>query len=77
MLKVLREKAGLTQSELSVKMGYSSPQFISNIERGLANLPPAKFKAASKVLGVSVKELVTLRLKADKARLMKRYGGKK
>ncbi len=77
MLKVLREKAGLTQSELSQKMGYTSAQFISNIERGLANLPPSKFKTASKVLGVSVKELVTLRLKADKARLMKRYGGKK
>ncbi len=56
-------------------MGYTSPQFISNIERGLANLPPAKFKAASKVLGVTVQDLVNMRLKADRARMMKRYGG--
>ncbi len=75
MLKVLREKAGLTQGQLSRKMGYTSPQFISNIERGLANLPPAKFKAASKVLGVTVQDLVNMRLKADRARMMKRYGG--
>ncbi len=77
MLKDLRKRSGLTQAQLSKKMGYTSPQFISNIERGLARLPAAKFKAASKIFGVSVKELISMRLKADKARMMKRYGGLK
>ncbi len=77
MLKVLREKAGLTQREFSEKMGYTNAQFISNIERGLAELPPAKFKAAARALGVQVGDLVSLRLKNEKTRLMKRYGGVK
>lgn len=34
-----RIKAGLTQGEIANKLGYSSPQFISNIERGLSVIP--------------------------------------
>lgn len=34
-----RIKAGLTQGEIAHKLGYSSPQFISNIERGLSVIP--------------------------------------
>ena len=34
--RVLR---GLTQSNVANKLGYGSPQFISNIERGIANVP--------------------------------------
>ena len=34
--RVLR---GLTQSNVASKLGYGSPQFISNIERGIANVP--------------------------------------
>ena len=30
---------GLTQSNVASKLGYGSPQFISNIERGIANVP--------------------------------------
>ena len=75
MLKVLRKKAGITQAELGEKLGYTSPQFISNIERGLANLPQAKFRAAAKILRVDVHVLVKMHLKADKARMMKRFGG--
>ncbi len=77
MLKELRKEAGLTQATLGKKMGYGSSQFISNIERGIANLPPSKFKKAAKLLKVPVSELVEMRIMADKARLMKRYGGVK
>ena len=38
-LKTERVKAGLTQGEIANKLGYSSPQFISNIERGLSVIP--------------------------------------
>lgn len=34
-----RLKAGFTQGEIADKLGYSSPQFISNIERGLSVIP--------------------------------------
>lgn len=41
ILKDAREKAGLSQSDVSEKMGYQSAQFISNIERNVS-LPTAK-----------------------------------
>lgn len=34
-LKESRIEAGLTQKEIAKKCGHNSPQFISNIERGL------------------------------------------
>lgn len=40
-LKELREKSKMTQREVSDALGYSSAQFISNFERGIA-LPPLK-----------------------------------
>lgn len=38
-LKDSREKADLTQADVSQKLGYTSPQFISNIERGISVVP--------------------------------------
>lgn len=34
-----RTKAGLTQKDISKKLGYTSPQFISNWERGVSQPP--------------------------------------
>lgn len=38
-LKDVREQANLTQADVSAKLGYTSPQFISNIERGISVAP--------------------------------------
>ncbi|HMN69380.1 MAG TPA: helix-turn-helix transcriptional regulator [Bdellovibrionales bacterium] len=38
-LKDARENAQLTQNEVAEKLGYSSAQFISNIERGVSVVP--------------------------------------
>lgn len=38
-LKDVRERADLTQADVSNKLGYTSPQFISNIERGISVVP--------------------------------------
>jgi transcriptional regulator with XRE-family HTH domain len=40
-LKNAREKAGVTQLEVSNALGYSAAQFVSNWERGLS-YPPMK-----------------------------------
>ena len=41
IFKTLRKNAGLTQREVSSKMGYTTIQFVSNWERGLS-APPIK-----------------------------------
>ena len=46
-LKASREWVNLTQSQVSDRLGYSSPQFISNIERGVSVVP---LEALSKML---------------------------
>ncbi len=38
-LKEVREQAAYTQADVSTKLGYTSPQFISNIERGISVIP--------------------------------------
>src|SRR5262245_17355954 len=47
-LKEKREKRGFTQRQVSDYLGYSSPQFVSNVERGLCHLP---LKAIRKLIG--------------------------
>lgn len=39
VVKKYREAKGLTQKEVTDHLGFKSPQFISNIERGLAAIP--------------------------------------
>jgi transcriptional regulator with XRE-family HTH domain len=52
-----RLKAGLSQRELSNYLGYSSAQFISNFERGIALPPLTKLAKMAKKLKLPVKEL--------------------
>lgn len=47
LAKEYRERSGLTQAELSLKLGYKTAQFVSKFERGEARIP-------SKVLGVLI-----------------------
>ncbi len=39
LLKDGRVAAGLTQAEVSAKLGHATPQYLSNCERGLCGLP--------------------------------------
>lgn len=48
-LKDVREQAELTQADVSQKLGYTSPQFISNIERGISVAP---LKTLARMVGL-------------------------
>lgn len=48
----LREKQKLTQLELAVKIGWSVAQFVSNVERGTADLPLKSIPRTAIALGV-------------------------
>jgi len=62
-LKKKRLEAGLTQLEVADDLGYSSPQFISNIERGLCSPPLRNLKTMIKLYNISVNEVMELILK--------------
>ncbi|XGC82063.1 helix-turn-helix domain-containing protein [Bdellovibrio bacteriovorus] len=56
-LKSKRMAAGLSQKEVSKQMGYSTPQFISNWERGLSHPPVSSLKKLSVLYKIDAQEL--------------------
>ena len=48
-----RVKANLSQWDLAQTLGYSSPQFVSNIERGISTVPKTKIRTFAARLNVS------------------------
>ncbi len=57
-LAQLRVKAGLTQADVSKKLGLATPQYISNIERGVCLLSPHQMKKVAKIYKVKPMILV-------------------
>ena len=55
LVRKYREKAGLTQLDLSEKLGYDSPQFVSLFERGLSKIPLNTIGKISSILGIPEK----------------------
>lgn len=55
-----REELGLSQMDLARSLKLKSPQFISNIERGLVNIPLKKIEQFCKVLQLDYKFLLRL-----------------
>lgn len=52
-----------SQSDLSLLLGYKNGQFISNVERGLCNVPLKMMKKIAEVLDINPEELKTAILK--------------
>lgn len=67
MVKTLRLKQGMTQAELAEKLNFHM-QYISNIERGLCNIPKLRISDFAKALGVSKSTMVDLYLNAEMAK---------
>ncbi len=55
-LKQARENSGLSQGDVANELGYSSPQFVSNWERGLSSPPIPKYKRLCKLYNISLDE---------------------
>ena len=69
--KQFREKAGLTQREVSDALNYSTPQFISNVERGRCRFPIQKLPKIKKLYRLSTEQMVNLILHEEKQELLK------
>ena len=52
-----------SQSDLSLLLGYKNGQFISNVERGLCNVPLKMMKKISEVLDIRPEDLKAAILK--------------
>lgn len=55
-----RSEAGLSQLELARELGYSSPQYVSNWERGICGPPLDKLYELSKSLKIDANTLLTM-----------------
>jgi len=61
--KRINHPKSYSQSDLSLLLGYKNGQFISNVERGLCNVPLKMMKKISEVLDISGEEIKTAILK--------------
>lgn len=68
-LKEKRETSNLTQSEVALKLGYTTPQFISNIERGISNVPLKALKTLIELYKVQPDEVIEILLQQKKRQL--------
>ena len=59
-IKNTRLTQGYSQAQLAAILGYTSPQFISDWERGVSSPPVKKLPELSKVLNVKVDILFNL-----------------
>lgn len=50
-LKELRHHNGVSQRDLADKLGYSTPQFVSNWERGISFPPVSALKKIARIVG--------------------------
>jgi transcriptional regulator with XRE-family HTH domain len=57
-LKELREKRGLSQRDLAAKVGAEYYTFVSQLETGRGRIPPDRYLAWARALGVDKREFV-------------------
>lgn len=65
--KFLKEKrlaSGLSQGAVAKKLGYTSPQFVSNWERGLSQPPIATLRKIAQIYNISANDMFEVMLKA-------------
>lgn len=75
-LKKAREDRKLSQLQVSKVLGYSSPQFISNFERGLCAPPIDKLKVLIKLYNLSAEDMIELIMVEQERLLRKNLIGK-
>jgi transcriptional regulator with XRE-family HTH domain len=69
-LRDMRENSDWTQLEVSRKLGYTSPQFISNIERGISVVPLKTLARMIQLYKADAEEVVNIILESQR-RLLK------
>lgn len=64
-LKEKRVSANMTQGQVAEILGYTSPQFVSNWERGMSYPPIETLKQLSRIYSIDQDELFDVLLKSS------------
>lgn len=64
-----RNEAGLSQRDVSLKLKYSSAQFISNFERGLALPPLKKLKTIVNLYGLCTRDVENMLVLVERKKI--------
>ncbi len=75
-LQLKRKERGLSQGFVSKELGYSSPQFISNIERGLCCPPFPALKQMIDLYEIDAEEITALLIRLQAEFLAKAFPAK-
>jgi transcriptional regulator with XRE-family HTH domain len=73
LINEARTKLGLTQIEVSKKLGLKCAQYISDIERGLKPLSPGRFKQLAKILKVPVSYFIECHLEDYRVDIKRKF----
>lgn len=71
LVKRALKENDLTQDQLAKRLGYVNGQFISNICRGLAQLPPDKFKKFAKITSAPLGVLIDAHIESEIEKIIK------
>lgn len=75
-LKKKRIEADFTQAQVAKKLGYSSPQFVSNFERNLCSPPLKQMKKIVAMYGIEPSELIGIMMEERLKLLEKTFYGR-
>jgi transcriptional regulator with XRE-family HTH domain len=73
LLKDKRVEKGLTQMELAQELGYTSPQFVSNWERGMCSPAFDTLPLIAKILNISKKDVIHIIVEETKFELEENF----
>lgn len=74
ILKEYREKADATQSEVAERLGYATPQFISNIERGVSVAPLPLLNGLISLYKVKPDRIIKVLVDGGRKTILREFG---
>ncbi|MGZ6479349.1 MAG: helix-turn-helix domain-containing protein [Bdellovibrionales bacterium] len=72
-VRAMRETASFTQAELAERLGYTSAQFISNIERGISVAPLPLLAKLARICKANPEKFVAIIMVSQKKILMQKF----
>lgn len=68
--KEMRIKSGLSQGQVAQKLGYSSPQLISNWERNLCNPPRKDIAQLIEIYNVNIEDYIEILMDQQRSEIV-------